>query len=460
MADVCIQNPFVQLEQNGASPLSRRGQHQLRSQNLLGFTLTRFLKSTELRRLRTISQLGFVHRVWPQATHTRYEHSLGCYRLARRAVAHLQATFPPHTSALLSREHIQTFLVAVLLHDIGHYPFSHSLDGLRSLLPSHERVGRELIEHGQLATILEHDYHLMPVRVADLIDPPADTEDFLCAMHLLRPLLDGPCDVDKLDYVARDASSCDLYSGSAHSVPLLRALRFHRSDRQKRPRLVLAASALAALRGWVHLRHVLYRYVYWHPVNRACAAMLTRAVQDALEAGALSACSLRYMDDAELLDRLNTPGRPTSTRLLVRLLRGAHIYQPAIEIKQDTALFDHLLMLAQDAERRKRVELRLAATLSQRFHMDREEHAILLDIVRPKNWELDGCVLFPPPPGGLATCVPWLQALGLTSEDLRRAARPYCQPRLLVSPHLFFRILDQTNDVLLPLLEQTVQETR
>jgi HD superfamily phosphohydrolase len=447
-------NPSLWREQNGARSLSRCGQ------NLLGGALAPLLESTALRRLRTIRQLGFVNRVWPQATHTRYEHSLGCYRLARRAIAQLQATFPPHPPALFSREHIQTFLVAVLLHDIGHYPFSHSLDGLRSLLPTHEQVGRELIERSQLATILERDYHLAPARVADLIDPPTETEDFPCAAHPLRPLLDGPCDVDKLDYVARDASSCGFSAGAAHSVPLLRALRFHWLDRQKQFRLVLSALALAALRGWVHLRHVLYRYVYWHPVNRACAAMLTRAVQDALEARALSACSLRDMDDAELLDRLSAPTMPASTRQLVRLLRDTHVYQPAIEIKQDTALFDSLLILTQDAARRKRVELRLVSALAQHFQMDIEEHALLLDIVRPKNWELDGWVVFPPPPGGLAACVPWSQALGLTPEDLRRTARPSCQPRVLVVPHLFFCLLGHTNDVLFPLLEQTIQEMR
>src|SRR5258708_5870001 len=105
----------------------------------------RLLATTAVQRLHAVSQLGFVDRIWPQATHSRFEHSLGCYQLARHAVAHLHACSSRQSSALFSPTQVQTFLLAALLHDVGHYPFSHSLDGLRSLLPAHELVWLALL---------------------------------------------------------------------------------------------------------------------------------------------------------------------------------------------------------------------------------------------------------------------------------------------------------------------------
>lgn len=228
------------ISQPGQQALARFRKHSFPCE--FDFLPTRLIESPVFQRLRSVSQLGFVHRVWPQATHTRYDHSLGCYDLARSALAHIFSTLPPHMPMVLSREHLRTFLIAALLHDVGHLPFSHSLDGLRSLLPSHEQGGRQRIE-GELGTILERDYHLVPSRVADLIDPPCAAEEVPKAERLLCLLLDGPCDVDKLDYVARDASSCGFSSGAMYSAALLQALRFHWSSREPgEARLALAAS--------------------------------------------------------------------------------------------------------------------------------------------------------------------------------------------------------------------------
>src|SRR5215470_14747937 len=72
----------------------------------------------------------------------------------------------------VTRSSIQVVLVAALLHDIGHYPFSHTIEDLGSPILNHEKVGRSIIEKSEIATILERDYQLSPERVADVIDPP------------------------------------------------------------------------------------------------------------------------------------------------------------------------------------------------------------------------------------------------------------------------------------------------
>ena len=123
-------------------------------------------------RLQKIKQLSFVYRVWPGATHTRYEHSLGCYNLAVRALRSLLQHGDEGGLDGISISSVQTLVVAALLHDIGHYPYSHTLEELGYPIVLHEKVGRSIIVNSEIATILERDYHLSPERVADFIDPP------------------------------------------------------------------------------------------------------------------------------------------------------------------------------------------------------------------------------------------------------------------------------------------------
>src|SRR5712692_6112221 len=90
-------------------------------------------------RLQQVKQLGFVYRIWPGATHTRYEHSLGCYHLMVRALRALLSRSDEGGLNGIAKSSIQTMLVAALLHDIGHYPFSHTIEDLGSPILSHEK---------------------------------------------------------------------------------------------------------------------------------------------------------------------------------------------------------------------------------------------------------------------------------------------------------------------------------
>lgn len=420
------------------------------------------LHTTALQRLHAITQLGFVARVWPQATHTRYEHSLGCYHLAKRVVAHLQALHPCRQSPLFTREQIRTFGVAALLHDIGHYPFSHSLDSLRSLLPSHERVGRMLIEQSALATILERDYHLVPTRVADFIDPPFQRAEARGSDALLYQLLNGPCDIDKLEYVARDAQACGL-SCRAVCAPstILNAFHVCALSAQRTLHLALASPILPILRTWIYIRHFLYLQVYWHGTNRTGAAMLSRAVQDALEAEALTVTQLQQTDDAGLLALLAVPGMPQSTRMLTHFLSANHLYQPVWEIShQATSLSEPLHRLAQDASQRKWLEQQLACQLTQHLHTNIAEHELLLDYVPAKQWDLDGWIFYQAPPVGMVSCVPWSHALGFSSADLAHAAQNFRHMRVLIAPQFAPLLQGRAGDVVLPLLEHILANMR
>src|SRR5215467_6176392 len=121
----------------------------------LGPSEEKLIGTAPFLRLQKVKQLGFVYRVWPGATHTRYEHSLGCYYLAVRAMRSLLQRGDDGGLFGVSVSSVQTLVVAALLHDIGHYPFSHTIEELGHPIILHEKVGRSVIETSEIATILE-----------------------------------------------------------------------------------------------------------------------------------------------------------------------------------------------------------------------------------------------------------------------------------------------------------------
>src|ERR687890_2885940 len=113
-------------------------------------------------RLERIQQLGFVSRVWPGARHTRFEHSLGVMHLTRLAIDHIRGN---PEGRWLTDSDARVAVAAALLHDIGHYPFSHAIEELGPPIVPHERSGRRLIEGPQIAPFLKEAWGVDPLRV-------------------------------------------------------------------------------------------------------------------------------------------------------------------------------------------------------------------------------------------------------------------------------------------------------
>lgn len=162
-----------------------------------------------------------------------------------------------------------------------------------------------------------------------------------------------------------------------------------------------------------------------------------------------------------MLARLTTSQMPESTRRLTQLLRANALYQPVVEIgHQADSLFGRVLRLAQDAGRRQWIERHLTHVLARLLHTEIAEYEVLLDIVHPKNWELDGWIASQQLPLGMGTCVSWTQALGLSSEDLACSAQQHCPVRVLVAPHLVPVFQSQERTSIVSLLEQWVPEEK
>jgi len=169
------------------------------------------LDTPAMQRLRYVRQLGLAHLVYPGATHSRFEHALGAHHLAKRALATLR-----DAGALEGVDAGEPGIVAAaaLLHDIGHYPFSHALEEIG--IAHHEEVARALILSGDVAGILESAYGKdAPKRILELIRGESWSP--------LQGLISGSLDLDKIDYLKRDAMMCGVPYGEIDEDRLIHA---------------------------------------------------------------------------------------------------------------------------------------------------------------------------------------------------------------------------------------------
>ncbi|HXB26523.1 MAG TPA: HD domain-containing protein [Gemmatimonadaceae bacterium] len=264
---------------------------------------TRLMDTGVVQRLRYIRQLGLAFLVYPGATHSRFEHALGTYHLSRRTLGLLQErdAVPPDAAAIAR--------MAALLHDIGHYPFSHALEEIGA--PHHENVARDLVMQGEVAEILAAELGPQaPARVVALIQGNS--------RESLQGLIAGSLDLDKIEYLKRDALMCGVPYGEIDVDRLLHSLVV--VDGQ----IGVLEKGLAALESLLFAKYQMYRNVYWHHAVRSATAMYKRLVEDALRSEALDFKTLTRLTDEALLTVL--PDTP-----LLRALRSRKLYKRATE---------------------------------------------------------------------------------------------------------------------------------
>jgi len=232
-----------------------------------------------VQRLRHIKQLSTVRLVYPSANHTRFEHSLGVYHLADRALDHLGVEGPRAERAR----------AAALLHDVGHGPYGHQTEEvIRRRTGQHHDEVHDLLGRGTVAAVLA-DHGLDPDRVADVID----------GRRALGQLVSGELDVDRMDYLLRDAHHSGVPYGTIDCGRLVRALRFVDGE------LVLAEGNVQTAESLLVARALMNATVYRHHVARIAGAMLERACEALLDApDGPSVASFRRMADHELLGAL------------------------------------------------------------------------------------------------------------------------------------------------------------
>jgi len=229
----------------------------------------RIIDTAPFRRLARISQLGLVSLVYPAAIHTRFEHSLGVYRLALLLLK--QLAHDRRFAAAIGPEDAHLFLVAALLHDLGHWPFCHPIEDVRlANVPSHEVFANRFLLEGEIADVLRDDWGVDPRDVVALLSKkPHDVTS-----RILASMLSGPIDIDKMDYLFRDSLHAGVpYGRHFDQQRLIGSLALNAAG----DGLAVTDKGKTATELMVFARYVMFSEVYWHHGVRSATAMLQRA---------------------------------------------------------------------------------------------------------------------------------------------------------------------------------------
>jgi HD superfamily phosphohydrolase len=296
-------------------------------------------------RLRYVRQLGHAFLVYPGATHTRFEHALGAYHLSCRALALLDER---GSLAGLAPHELLAVRLSALLHDVGHYPFSHALE--EAGFPSHEDVGQELLSRPPLSEVLAAaGLDRAAERLGSLIRGAGD--------HPLMGLISGSIDLDKLDYLSRDALMCGVPYGEVDVDRLLACLTV--VEFEGRRTIAIMEKGLSALESLLFAKYQMYRNVYWHHAVRSATAMFKRLVHEAVRERALEPDSLVGATDDWLMQDLARGDRTG----LAAALRERRLYKRALEALPGELGAPLPDWLATDPARLARAEDALAAAV-------------------------------------------------------------------------------------------------
>ena len=328
------------------------------------------LSTPEMNKLSHIKQLGLAHLVFPGAHHTRFEHSLGASHIAGRMADSLS----------LDQIDADTLRVAAMLHDVGHGPYSHTLEHILAerggmdhmevtkgiILGEYDVIvdgeGESIDERRAIPDILE-DNGLDPKLVSSLITGPdaAGTErsllswtegreDFSGEDKTLAQLVHGPVDCDQLDYLLRDSHFTGVRHGVVDHNRLIECLRSQGGD------IVVEQGGLSALEGMLVARGLMYSAVYFHRVTRVTEVMLSRAVERAGDSLPES-IDLQRRVDAEIwgaLDKAGDFSRDMITRLKYRNLLKVCLSRRKDDLSPEQ--IDKLASIANNLSARREVE--------------------------------------------------------------------------------------------------------
>lgn len=336
----------------------------------LSSSIMNVYKTKEVQKLSRIKQLGPTYLIYPGAVHTRLLHSLGVYHLSRTIIISL---LTKDLGKNLTQEGIEDFLCASLLHDIGHFPYAHSLKEL------------PLIDHEVLATyiikgktdlnkvLIEENYNIN--RICEILDTNLTTTDKQTLFF--RSLLSGALDPDKLDYLNRDA----LFSGVTYGIQDSSYIISHLTI--KNGKTALEAKAELSLEHLLFSKYQMYKTVYWHETTRCATAMIKKALIQCLKDGTLQPNELYNNDDYSFDNLCKKNPEKFNNIIRVRnndLLSTKYVRSFSTKNKFDT--------FSSPIENRFLMEKKLYEVLRIKHPLLREDE-IIIDIPEPISFESD-----------------------------------------------------------------------
>ncbi|MES2891344.1 MAG: HD domain-containing protein [Bacteroidota bacterium] len=247
-------------------------------------------------RLRRIHQMAMAHLVYPGAVHTRLHHSLGAYHLVSNAVTVLKGKAIEITEA-----EEQGVKIAILLHDVGHGPFSHALENVLIENMHHEAISLLIMEElnkqfdGRLQTAIEIFTNRYPKK-------------------FLHQLISGQLDVDRMDYLTRDSFFSGVSEGVIGYDRIIKMLAVHKGE------LMVEEKAIYSIEKFLVSRRLMYWQVYLHKTVLCAEQMLKRIIKRARHIKAATAAPLNkfitdciekvsleefcYLDDHDILSAI------------------------------------------------------------------------------------------------------------------------------------------------------------
>ncbi|MBD60504.1 MAG: metal-dependent phosphohydrolase [Euryarchaeota archaeon] len=332
------------------------------------------LATPEINKLSHIKQLGLAHLVFPGAHHTRFEHSMGASHIAGMMAE----------SVGLNKQDKSTLEVAAMLHDVGHGPYSHTLEHILSERGGMDHMsvtegiilgdfdvliegeGDSIDERDSIPDILERN-DLDPEEVASLIRGPDASgkerslinwtegmSDFSGEDKTMAHLIHGSVDCDQLDFLLRDSHFTGVKHGVVDLHPLVGSLGSQGGD------VVVDQGGLSALEGMLLARGLMYSAVYFHRVTRVTEVMLSRAVERA--GGSLpDSVDLQRRVDSEIWGALSDAGgfaKDMVTRLKYRKLLKICLSRRMEDLSEEQKQL--LVSLSNDSESRRALEEELA----------------------------------------------------------------------------------------------------
>ena len=228
-------------------------------------TIWDLINTKEFQRLRRIRQLGTSYLTFHGAEHSRFSHSLGVYEITRRIISQ----FERHSYEDWPVEEGLVAMCAALLHDIGHGPFSHSIEEVFHM--NHEDwTCRIISEDSEINRVLVDRDPTLPGRIVSII---RKTYDKPIVVHLVS----GSLDADRMDYLLRDAYFTGVNYGNFDLDRILRVLRPYQG------RIVVKESGMHAVEHYLIARYQMYWQVYFHPVTRSSELLLRLIFRRAME---------------------------------------------------------------------------------------------------------------------------------------------------------------------------------
>lgn len=232
----------------------------------------RLLDCSVLQRLRRLRQLGLAYLAFPSAEHSRFSHALGALAMGTRAFDQLardgREFFVNDADVAYQRRLVRA---ALILHDIGHGPFSHACEAVLGV--RHEERTRELLALPEL-----HDH------LCELDVDPADVLDLIlgtpqCRYPVLSEIVSGPnLDADRMDYLLRDAYFTGVTSGRYDADQLVASLRIFHLEGQLA--LGIDRRGVVALESFVLARYMMFASVYFHHTTRMFERILQRVLKE------------------------------------------------------------------------------------------------------------------------------------------------------------------------------------